>query len=89
MFVSHKLNEILEIAERVTVIRDGQNVATLPREEITNEKLIYLMTGKEITYSRNQKSIQTQKNYLKYKTFPRVTILRIFPSFFIMVKYLV
>lgn len=65
MFVSHKLNEILEIAERVTVIRDGQNVATLPREEITNEKLIYLMTGKEISYSRNQKSIQTQKKLLE------------------------
>jgi simple sugar transport system ATP-binding protein len=65
MFVSHKLNEILEIAERVTVIRDGQNVATLPREEITNEKLIYLMTGKEISYSRNQKSSQTQKKLLE------------------------
>ena len=65
MFVSHKLNEILEIAERVTVIRDGQNVAPLPREEITNEKLIYLMTGKEISYSRNQKSIQTQKKLLE------------------------
>jgi len=65
MFVSHKLNEVLEIAERVTVIRDGQNVATLPRQEITNEKLIYLMTGKEITYSRNQKSIQTQKKLLE------------------------
>ena len=47
------------------MIRDGQNVATLPREEITNEKLIYLMTGKEISYSRNQKSIQTQKKLLE------------------------
>ena len=65
MFVSHKLNEILEIAERVTVIRDGQNVATLPREEITNEKLIYLMTGKEISYSRNRKLIQTEKKLLE------------------------
>ncbi|NLJ39521.1 MAG: sugar ABC transporter ATP-binding protein [Candidatus Atribacteria bacterium] len=65
MFVSHKLNEVLEIAERITVIRDGQNVATLPREEITNEKLIYLMTGKEITYSRNRKLIQTEKKLLE------------------------
>ena len=65
MFVSHKLNEVLEIAERITVIRDGQNVATLPREEITNEKLIYLMTGKEISYSRNRKLIQTEKKLLE------------------------
>ncbi|MEI6156947.1 MAG: ATP-binding cassette domain-containing protein, partial [Atribacterota bacterium] len=42
MFISHKLNEVLEIAERVTVVRDGQNVATLPRDEITNEKMTYL-----------------------------------------------
>ena len=65
MFVSHKLNEVLEIAERITVIRDGQNVATLPREEITNERLIYLMTGKEIAYSRYKKSINTEKKLLE------------------------
>lgn len=52
MFVSHKLNEIFEVAERITVLRDGVSVGTLPREELTNEKLVGLMTGKTITETR-------------------------------------
>jgi simple sugar transport system ATP-binding protein len=52
MFVSHKLNEVFEVAERISVLRDGQLVGTLPRAELTNEKLISLMTGKSITETR-------------------------------------
>jgi simple sugar transport system ATP-binding protein len=52
MFVSHKLNEVFEVAERISVLRDGQLVGTLPRGELTNEKLISLMTGKSITETR-------------------------------------
>ena len=52
LFVSHKLNEIFEVAERVTVLRDGESVGTLPRAELTNERLVSLMTGKTITETR-------------------------------------
>jgi simple sugar transport system ATP-binding protein len=52
MFVSHKLNEVFEVAERISVLRDGQLVGTLPRAELSNEKLISLMTGKSITETR-------------------------------------
>ncbi len=52
LFVSHKLNEIFEVAERVTVLRDGESVGTLPRAELTNEKLVSLMTGRTITETR-------------------------------------
>ncbi len=52
LFVSHKLNEVFEVAERITVLRDGESVGTLPRAELTNEKLISLMTGKTITETR-------------------------------------
>lgn len=52
LFVSHKLNEILDVAERVTVLRDGVTVGTVPRDELTNEKLISLMTGKIITQTQ-------------------------------------
>lgn len=48
LFVSHKLNEIFEIADRITVLRDGNNVGTLPREELDNDKLETLMTGKSV-----------------------------------------
>jgi simple sugar transport system ATP-binding protein len=52
LFVSHKLNEVFEVAERITVLRDGESVGTLPRAELTNEKLISLMTGRTITETR-------------------------------------
>ena len=52
LFVSHKLEEVFAVAERITVLRDGQTVATLPRPELTDEKLVALMTGHAITASR-------------------------------------
>jgi simple sugar transport system ATP-binding protein len=52
MFVSHKLNEILQIADRVSVIRDGKLVGTYPGSELNDEKLTHLMTGKKVEYQR-------------------------------------
>jgi simple sugar transport system ATP-binding protein len=50
LFVSHKLNEVLEIASRVTVLRDGRKVGTFDAVEMTDRRLASLMTGKEFTY---------------------------------------
>lgn len=49
LFVSHKLNEIFEIAERVTVLRDGNHVGCYTPDELNYEKLTYLMTAQKIT----------------------------------------
>jgi simple sugar transport system ATP-binding protein len=51
VFVSHRLNEVMEIAERVTVLRDGVKVGTYDAKEMDDRKLSYLMTGQEISYS--------------------------------------
>lgn len=48
VFVSHKLDEIQEIADRVTIIRDGRKVATLPASELDTDKMTELMTGETI-----------------------------------------
>jgi simple sugar transport system ATP-binding protein len=52
LFVSHKLDEVLQIAERVTVLRDGKNVGTFPSRELDDEKLTWLMTGKKLEKTR-------------------------------------
>ena len=47
-YISHRLDEIFQIADRVTVMRDGKVVATLPRSDIDQQKLIRLMVGRDI-----------------------------------------
>jgi simple sugar transport system ATP-binding protein len=51
MFVSHKLNEVLQIADRVSVLRDGKMVGIFDPKELNDEKLTHLMTGKKVEYS--------------------------------------
>ena len=50
LFVSHKLNEVFQIADRISVLRDGKMVGVFPSNEINEEKLTHLMTGKEVKY---------------------------------------
>ena len=48
IFISHKLNEVLEIADRITVLRRGKRIDTLPREGATETELARLMVGREV-----------------------------------------
>lgn len=48
VFVSHRLEEILDVVDRVIVMRDGRRVGTLPIEEATEEKIIHLMVGRKV-----------------------------------------
>lgn len=48
IYISHKLNEVFEIADTVTVLRDGQTVGTYPIAEVNEDKVISLMVGREL-----------------------------------------
>ncbi|MAQ39418.1 MULTISPECIES: sugar ABC transporter ATP-binding protein [Thioclava] len=48
VFISHKLEEIFEIADRVTVLRDGRTVDTRPVSEMTSDLLVRLMVDREL-----------------------------------------
>ena len=48
IFISHKLNEVLEIADRITVLRRGKKIETLPAAGATEEGLAQLMVGREV-----------------------------------------
>ena len=49
IYISHKMNEILKICDTVTVMRDGKHISTDVAENVTVEKIIKLMVGREIT----------------------------------------
>ena len=49
IYISHKMEEILEIADEVTIMRDGHKVGTWPAKELTTDLIISRMVGREIT----------------------------------------
>lgn len=50
IFITHKLKEVMMFSDRVTVLRDGRNVATLPTSETTPDELARLMVGREVLF---------------------------------------
>lgn len=52
LFVSHKFNEVFEISENITVLRDGKIVGTYPTAELDNARLSHIMTGREVMFER-------------------------------------
>lgn len=49
IYISHRLDELFQIADRVTVLRDGATVASRPMSEVDRGELIRLMVGREIS----------------------------------------
>ena len=49
IFISHKLKEVFQIADRITVLVDGKTRGTFENSELTEDKLISLMVGRELT----------------------------------------
>jgi ribose transport system ATP-binding protein len=48
IYISHRLREVLQIADRVTVLRDGRNAGELERQDIEHEAIVRLMVGREL-----------------------------------------
>lgn len=49
IYISHKLNEVLRISDRITILRDGKSVGHLPRKEATVNKIISLMVRRNLS----------------------------------------
>ncbi|MGZ6727239.1 MAG: ABC transporter ATP-binding protein [Gaiellaceae bacterium] len=50
IFISHKLKEVLEIADRITVLRRGKKIDTVPRAGATEDSLARMMVGREVLF---------------------------------------
>jgi ABC-type uncharacterized transport system ATPase subunit len=48
VFISHKLQEVMAISDRITVLRDGQVIGTHPTKNVSRDELIKMMVGREI-----------------------------------------
>jgi len=52
--ITHKLQEVMQIADRVTVLRNGKAVATLERDQITEQDLAWLMVGRDVVFQQKK-----------------------------------
>ncbi len=67
LFVSHRLYEIMEIAERVTILRDGEKIGMYDVKDLDARKMAYLMTGEEIDYHLHTEPVNQERVVLEVK----------------------
>ena len=58
IFISHKLHEVVEISNRVTVLRDGRKIGTRPTSEITKQDLANWMVGREVGFTPDRGDVE-------------------------------
>ena len=56
IYISHRMDEIRKISDRVTVMRDGEYIGTVNTEEVIDEEIVKMMVGRKITSAKKEKS---------------------------------
>jgi ABC-type sugar transport system ATPase subunit len=65
LYISHKLEEVLEIADRVTVLRDGRKIGTMDCSNISRLELIRMMVGREVEAPQKQTAVEFGREVLR------------------------
>ncbi|WP_295155780.1 galactose/methyl galactoside ABC transporter ATP-binding protein MglA [uncultured Brachyspira sp.] len=69
IYISHKMEEILQISDEVTIMRDGKYVDTTPSKELTTDMIIKQMVGRDLTNRFPEKTNTPGENILEIKDF--------------------
>ncbi len=67
IYISHRLEEVFELSDRVTVMRDGKYVATLNTKDTNRKEIISLMVGRELGNDYPEKNVKTGNKILELK----------------------
>ena len=67
LFITHKLNEIMEVADRCTILRKGRYIDTVSVKDTTPEKLSSMMVGRDICFKVEKKPLKPGKVILEVK----------------------
>ena len=65
IFITHKLDEVMEVADRITILRKGETVATINKEDANPQILTELMVGRKVDLSINPTKVKLGKKILK------------------------
>ena len=67
IFISHKLHEVIDISQRVSVLRDGNMIGTIPTKGATKGKLAEMMVGREVGLKKERVEVGKQTKRLELK----------------------
>jgi rhamnose transport system ATP-binding protein len=67
IYISHRLEELFRIADRVTVLRDGETVATRAMNEVDQAELIHLMVGRELSAVFPKREVKISETVLEIR----------------------
>jgi len=65
IFISHKLDEVMKISDRITVLRKGKLAGTVNTKEINQKELAMMMVGREVLFKLNRKPLNRKGEILK------------------------
>ena len=71
LFISHRLEELFQIADRVTVLRDGAYIDTRPMAGVTQSELIRMMVGRQVNELFPKKDVEAGEVVLRVKNLTR------------------
>jgi ABC-type uncharacterized transport system ATPase subunit len=58
IFITHRLKEVMQVSDRVTVLQKGKKVATVNTKDVTTEQLAYMMVGRKVVFRVNRDEIE-------------------------------
>ena len=76
LYISHKLDEIFRITDRVTVMRDGKIVSTMPTEELDEDRLVRMMVGRQLENLYPKPELEIEEVILRVEGISRGNFLQ-------------
>jgi len=67
IYISHRLGEVINLSDRVVVLRDGENAGELVGDEITHDAMVKLMVGRDLSQFYNRKVTKLGEEILEVK----------------------
>lgn len=67
IFISHKLNEVKELCDRVTILKNGKTRGTYFTKDVTEEDISRLMVGRDVVFEYSRKDVCNKENLLNVK----------------------
>ena len=76
IYISHRLDEIFDLADNVTVLRDGKHIKTLAVKDVTRHQLVSMMVGREVTNEYPKETVPIGDVILEAKNIVRKGVLK-------------